>query len=55
MKRFVCKTCNKQGFIKKSALRKLLKPKTYQELKDRDIIGFEKCPVCMGIVSNEQE
>lgn len=46
---FVCKTCEKQGFIKKSALKKLLKPELYKDIIKPKIIGFEKCPVCLGM------
>jgi len=51
MRYFVCKQePAHRGFIKKSALKQMLTPDSYKEFTKPKIIGFEKCPVCMGMI-----
>lgn len=48
---FTCATCNKAGFIKRTVLKKIVKPEFYKATQNR--VGFEKCPSCMGWVKDK--
>lgn len=47
------KECH-QGFIKKSALKKML-GKNYEKYKNNKIIGFEFCPRCDGMIEDDKQ
>ena len=46
------KECH-QGFIKKSAVKRMFKKEAYERFKNNKVIGFEFCPKCDGMMSPE--
>lgn len=54
MRYFVCKQDPAhRGFIKTSALKQILTPDAFASYSKSKIIGFEKCPKCMGMIQDE--
>jgi hypothetical protein len=54
MRYFICRIDPKhRGFIKLTALKQMLTLSTYKSFTKSMIIGFEKCPVCMGMIEHE--
>ena len=45
--------CGHSGFMKISALKRMLNEEGFDMIKDSKIFRIEKCPMCMGLIAEE--
>ena len=45
--------CGHSGFIKVSALKKVVKPEEFKKLKDHKIFRTDKCFMCLGFIKEK--